>query len=122
MTNSEIIFQERTKLLKAGLIKGTGRFITMVVINAEGDEEEKQFEIPEELHTYASWKKLGYKVKNGEHAIAKFPIWKYTTKKVLDDNKQVVLDEAGNEMETSNMFMKVSAFFSESQVERLGVK
>ena len=65
MTNSQIIFQERTKLLKAGLIKGTGKFITMVVINAEGKEEEKQFEVPEELHTYASWKKLGYKVKNG---------------------------------------------------------
>lgn len=41
-----------------------------------------------ELHTFAEWKRLGYKVKKGE------------------------------EVETQNYFLKLSAFFTREQVEK----
>ena len=44
-----------------------------------------------ELHTFAEWKRLGYKVKKGE------------------------------EVETQNYFLKLSAFFTKEQVEKLEV-
>ncbi len=65
----------------------------------------------EELHTFQRWKALGYSVKKGEHAVAKFPIWKMGTKK----------DDDGEEETTGRMFMKTSAFFKTSQVEPLKV-
>lgn len=66
----------------------------------------------EEIHTFARWKSLGYSVKKGEKAIAKFPIWKMGTKK----------DEDGEEKETGRMFLKNSAFFSTRQVEPLAAR
>lgn len=65
----------------------------------------------EELHTFQRWKAMGYSVKKGEHAIAKFPVWKMGTKK----------DDDGEEETTGRMFMKTSAFFKTSQVEPLKV-
>ena len=65
----------------------------------------------EEIHTFQRWKALGYSVKKGEHAIAKFPVWKPSTKK----------DDDGEETTTGRMFMKTSAFFKTSQVEPLKV-
>ena len=35
--------------------------------------------MPELIHTYQKWKELGYQVRRGEKAIAKFPIWKYVS-------------------------------------------
>ena len=61
----------------------------------------------EEIHTFQNWKARGYSVKKGEHAIAKFPIWKMGTKK----------NEDGEEESTGRMFLKNSAFFSTRQVE-----
>lgn len=66
----------------------------------------------EEIHTFQRWKAMGYSVKKGEHAIAKFPIWKMGTKK----------DKDGEEVETGRMFMKTSAFFKTSQVEPMKEK
>ena len=34
------------------------------------------------MHTYATWKKLGYQVKKGEKSKHKIPVWKPSTKKV----------------------------------------
>ena len=61
----------------------------------------------EEIHTFQRWKALGYSVKKGEHAVAKFPIWKMGTKK----------NDDGEEETTGRMFMKTSSFFSTAQVE-----
>lgn len=61
----------------------------------------------EEIHTFQRWKEMGFSVKKGEHAVAKFPIWKMGTKK----------DDDGEEKTTGRMFMKNSAFFSTAQVE-----
>lgn len=65
----------------------------------------------EEIHTFQRWKALGYSVKKGEHAVAKFPIWKMGTKKTED-----------GEETTGRMFMKNSAFFSTRQVEPLAAR
>ena len=64
-----------------------------------------------EIHTYARWKSLGYQVKKGQTAIAKFPIWKYTKGK-----RNMTEEEA---QARGYCFMKMSAFFSDAQVERI---
>lgn len=68
-------------------------------------------EMPEPIHTFQKWKSLGYSVKKGEKSDIKFPIWKYTSKKSIDDNNE--------EKEETSMFMKMSAFFRFSQVEKI---
>lgn len=64
--------------------------------------------ITEEIHTFARWKSMGYAVKKGEHSNIKFAVWKPVTCK----NK-----ETGEEY--SKLIMKVSAFFTEKQVEKI---
>ena len=86
ITNNQAIFNNTILLIQAGKIQPD-----------------------EEIHTFQRWKAMGYSVKKGEHAIAKFPIWKMGTKK----------DEDGEEVITGRCFMKMSAFFSTRQVERL---
>ena len=96
------------KLMNDGMLQGSGVFATV-----ECEDGARQVEMPEEIHTFQAWKSLGYSVKKGEKAIAKFPIWKYTSKKVETED---------GEEETSNMFMKTAAVFKMSQVEIIKVK
>ena len=103
MTNELIILNESIRLMKDGILKSSGK----KGVDIDGTE----FDIPEEIHTFQAWKTLGYIVKKGEKAIAKFPIWKYTSKKIIDENNE--------EEEKANMFMKTSAFFKFSQVEKI---
>ena len=70
----------------------------------------------EEIHTFQRWKALGYSVKKGEHAVAKFAIWKMGTGKRKND------DGEEEETTTGRMFMKTSAFFSTRQVEPLAAR
>ena len=93
MTNAGIILAHSMELVKEGKLALIDNF-------------------PEPIHTFQIWKKLGYSVKKGEKAIAKFPIWKYTTKSVEDE-------DTGEITEDSSMFMKTAAFFKFSQVEKL---
>ena len=81
MTNEEIVFSKRVELMEKELLKSTGA--KMMVYDAEG--KEKTIEVPEELHTYQAWKKMGYQVQKGQKAIAKFKIWKHTTKKAKSE-------------------------------------
>lgn len=104
MTNKQIIFAEEQNLAEQGKIKYTGR----VVVMQSMDGEPIEFKETEQIHTFAAWKELGYVVKKGQKAVAKFPIWKYVSKKNEETNK-----------EDSKMFMKVAAFFSSSQVEKI---
>ena len=106
MTNAEIIFRESMTLMKDGKISGSGEFVEI-----ETDNGMKKVELPEEIHTYAKWKSLGYVVRKGEKSIARFPIWKYTVRK----------KSAEDDTEKTSMFMKVSSFFSFSQVEKIEV-
>lgn len=108
MTNAMIILNESVKLLEKGVLKGTGEKIKMV-IERDGKEVEKELEMPEEIHTYQSWKSKGYQVKHGEKAIAQFPIWKYKVKKAKTEDEE----------DTSIMFLRLSSFFKFSQVEKI---
>lgn len=103
MTNEEIIFRQGQELAKAGKIWFTGR--TLVIKTEDGGEVEVLEAEP--IHTFAAWKELGFSVKKGEHAVAKFPVWKYRGKK----------DEETGE-EEGRMFMKTAHFFALSQVQR----
>lgn len=100
MTNAMIILTESLRLMEEGKIKPTGQ-----KIQVEVNGETKELDCPEEIHTFQTWKECGYQVKKGEHAVAKFPIWKYTEKK-----------KDGEDPET-NMFLKTAAFFTISQCE-----
>lgn len=74
-----------------------------------------------EIHTFNGWKARGFKVKKGEHSKIKFPIWKHTVKMLNtdtgnaeNDKMNAAINEKGGQ---SNMFVKVSAFFTRDQVE-----
>ena len=111
MTNAEIIMDQRINLMKAGVLKGTGRTFEVTVINGDGKEEKKVIEEPEAIHTFSAWKELGYCVKKGEHAKASFTIWKYVDSKKSDDETD---EEKGG-----RCFMKKAHFFTADQVEKL---
>lgn len=107
MTNEQIIFNERVKLMKDGVLKGTGEFIEL-----EFEDGVETIEIPEEIHTFNGWKQRGFIVKKGEKSGIKFPIWKYTEKKPKEETGNELMDAP-----EKNMFMKLSAFFTFNQVE-----
>lgn len=107
MTNADIIFSAQLDLMEQGKIGTTGRMLKYVV-TVNGKQEERTLAEPEPIHTFQRWKELGFKVKKGEHAIAKFGIWKYAGKAPEDDEEE----------DTRRMFMKTSCFFSLAQVER----
>lgn len=119
MTNAMIILSESVKLMEAGVLAGTGQF--MDVEDADGNK--KRLEMPEPIHTFAAWKSMGYSVKKGEHAVAKFAIWKHTTKMLDVNTGDPETDKMNAEINVqggkSNMFMKVAAFFKYSQVEKI---
>lgn len=97
MTNAEIIYRTSIDLAKAGKLN-------MVTVNG--------VEMPEELHTFAAWKSMGYSVKKGEKSDIKITIWKHASKIVESE-------ETHEETEKSSMFMKTAAFFKFSQVEKI---
>lgn len=110
MTNEMIIFNNRIELQKKNIIKGTGNMIEVEINGKKITLEE-----PEEIHTFNGWKQRGYKVKKGEHSSIKFPIWKYVEKKKKPE------ELTGNELidaPKTSMFMKMSAFFTQAQVEK----
>lgn len=113
MTNATIILNEACNLFEQGLLKGTGKYIKMIYLDENGNEIEKEVELPEDIHTFAGWKALGYSVKKGEKAVSKFPIWKYVKAKAFE------AEDANADGEASgHCIMKVAAFFSASQVQR----
>lgn len=68
------------------------------------------------LHTYETWKNLGYQVKRGEKSQHKIPVWKPSTKKIEVENEDGTTEEKNN----GRYFIKTSAFFTQEQVERIG--
>lgn len=108
MTNEQIIFNHSVKLVKEGIIKGTGRFFTM-----ETEEGEKiTIEEPEAIHTFAAWKAKGRQVMKGQHAVTKITIWKKGKDKTTTD------EETKEETTVSGkMFMKTAFFFTIDQTE-----
>lgn len=109
MTNEVIIFEQSQRLLRAGILKGTGEFVTATVQDADGNIKEIEMEMPEPIHTYQMWKTLGFQVKKGQKAIASFVIWKHT-----------VRHDTETDEDEEHMFMKKAAFFTRAQVEAIG--
>ncbi len=107
MTNEQIIFMESCRLMKEGVIGTTGR--KLVTELPDGTKQELME--PEPIHTYNTWKAMGYQVKKGEKNIAAFTIWKARTKKAEGG------DEDGGE--ETHMFMKTAHFFKISQCEKI---
>ena len=108
MTNAMIIFTERCKLMDEGKIKGTG-----ISQEIEINGEIKKLELPEEIHTYNKWKELGYQVRKGEKSQIKFSIWKYRGNKKTED------EESDKKVQSGHCFMKLSAFFTMDQVDKI---
>lgn len=113
MTNEQIIFNNSVFLMEQGLLKGTGEKVMFM-----DEQGEREVEVPEEIHTFNEWKRMGFMVKKGEHAIAKFPIWQLAGK-----GRKKKDDEAGEEdaeKKTGGRFyMKVAFFFTREQVKEL---
>lgn len=108
MTNNMIIFWESVRLMEEGKLDGTGEFVK--VENANGEEVE--LEIPEAIHTFNGWKERGFVVRKGEKSDIRITIWKQGKgKKKVEDGE--------DEQPKSRLFMKTSAFFKRSQVEKL---
>ena len=110
ISNEQIIFSARVRLLAEGKLTTTGRQID--VINGQG--ESIAIEEPEELHTYKQWQALGQQVKRGEKAIARLVIWQRTGRPRHDsddsENPIIRIDEG-------HFFRKESCFFAAHQVE-----
>lgn len=104
MTNAQIIFNAEQELAEQGKIQYTGR-----TFEAEDMVGNKVIlKETEEIHTYQTWKNLGYQVSKGQKAVAKLRIWKHTTK----HNEE-------NDQDESKMFMRMASFFSRGQVEAI---
>ena len=113
MTNAQIIQIESFKLMEAGILEGSGVYGQTL--------DGKIVELPEEIHTYQSWKALGYQVQRGQKAIAQFPIWKY-----IGGQKNQKVDEVREDADVSEhkayCRMVTSSFFKSSQVEKIKEK
>lgn len=124
MTNSQIIFNESIELMNKGIIGTTGRKIK-VTYEKNGEEVTEIIDEPEEIHTFADWKRRGYYVNKGEKAIARFTIWNYsskTSKLTKEDADRInsiadgINAKEGEEVQTSGRYyMKEACFFKVSQ-------
>jgi len=111
MTNEQIIFEQGQRLAEAGLIAYTGRQLTVETI----DGHEITIKETEPIHTFNWWKEHGLKVKKGEHAIAKFLIWKHSGAK--QESLQMEDGTSMDYIDHGKMFMKMSAFFKKYYAE-----
>lgn len=121
MTNAQIIFNESISLMEQGILKGSGQFAEI-----ETELGTKTIELPEAIHTFNGWKELGYSVKKGEKSNIKFPIWKHTVKMLNTDTGSEELNKMNQQINEqggqTNMFMKMSAWFTAAQVEPIKAK
>lgn len=121
MTNANIILHESIRLMNEGTLKGSGQYAEI-----ETADGKMTIELPEEIHTFNGWKARGYQVKKGEKSSIKFSIWKHTTKMLKTDTGNADLDAMNAQINEqggqTNMFMKMSAFFTLAQVEPIKAK
>ncbi len=113
MKNEEIILTERLALMRAGIIKTTGR---KILIEDETGSEKEVFE-PEEIHTYRGWQERHRQVRKGEKSVDSFRIWKHTTAKSKDEAEGEDLQEMHDR---DHMFMTQAYFFTRDQTDEAG--
>ena len=115
MTNHEIILRESIRLMQEGILAGSGIFAT--IPGADGDGQ--RIELPESIHTFAAWKAAGFVVKRGEHAVAAFPVWKYTERRQAAGDDGDNADADGDNAPGGKMYLRKAFFFKRSQVEKI---
>lgn len=113
MTNAEIILSNRVFLMEQEVIKG----VPGTALHWKDEQGERDLLMPEEIHTFDEWKKLGFMVQKGQHAVAKFQIWMPSKKKV-----KAVEDEEQKEAAPRGFYKKVAFFFTADQVKPLDGK
>lgn len=113
MNNATIIMNESFRLMEAGLISGSGRFATI-----DGPDGPEAIELPEAIHTFAAWKARGYIVRKGEHAIAAFPVWKYSDRRRADSDGDDA-DADGEQASAGRCYLRKAFFFRACQVEKI---
>lgn len=111
MTNAQIIFNNRVFLMEQDIIKG----IPGTSVTISDEQGERTVLMPEEIHTFNEWKKMGYQVQKGEHAVAKFPIWKHVSGKKQEQE----LDEDQEQEAGGRYIKKVAFFFTAAQVKEV---
>jgi Antirestriction protein len=104
MTNEQIVFEERMKLMNDGIIGTTGKTLTI-----EKEGKKCKVDEPEVIHTYKAWQSLGYQVRRGQKATATFMIWKHTVKKAKEEK----------DVDMEKMFKTKAFFFTANQVEQI---
>lgn len=111
MTNEMIILNERLDAAEQGIIGTTGKMITIET----PDGEKVTVAEPEEMHTFQTWKSLGFSVQKGQKAKVTTRLWRYNSKKKKsEDNNE---KEDG---ENSRDYYLCKAFlFSASQVAKI---
>lgn len=114
MTNAQIILTNRVFLMQEGVIKAAGNGVMITVDGVK-------MEMPEEIRTFNEWKRMGYAVQKGQHAVAKFQIW--MPKKAKTKAAEAEADaEAGRDAEEAEMlakgfYKKLAHFFTAEQVK-----
>lgn len=108
ITNEMIIMSAKEELAKECKLEYTGRIFTFET----PDGEEINVPEVEDIHTYAKWKELGYQVRKGEKAIARFKIWKYTKGKKKAETEEEAIQKG-------YCFLKTASFFKASQVDKI---
>lgn len=111
MTNAMIILMESVKLMEDGIIGTTGRYVEI----EQADGTTRKLMEPEPIHTYKTWKALGYQVKRGEKNIAQITIWQKGKGKQQPEES----DEEQPRQATGRMFRKTAYFFKASQCEAI---
>ncbi len=61
------------------------------------------------VHTYQEWRRLGYQVKQGEHAALTVVLWKYRSETVEVDGKEV---------ESGDCYRTTAHLFTAAQVKK----
>lgn len=112
MTNADIILQNRVFLMEQEVIKG----VPGTALLWKDDQGEREILMPEEIRTFNEWKRLGFQVQKGQHAVAKFQIWmpKKGRKMAADEDP-----EKDEEQMAKNFYKKVAFFFTKDQVKEV---
>ena len=113
MTNEEIISRKSKELMAHGILKIAG-----YIDGLNEDGELIQIPMPEEIHTFAGWKALGYIVKKGEHARASFPVWTVSNRRQAGRNGNGV-GNIENDIQTVNCYRRKAYWFTRDQVEEI---
>lgn len=110
MTNAEIILQNRVFLMEQEVIKG----VPGTTLLWKDEQGEREILMPEEIRTFDDWKKMGFMVQKGQHAVAKFQIWMPKKNKGKAAAEE---DEQQEEGTPKGFYKKVAHFFTADQVK-----